>query len=52
MYQPGMVANPDRGQLNREIFFPLSPFTPASLVSRERFARPVPRKPAHSSHSG
>ena len=28
---------------------PLSPFVPENLVLRERFGRPVPRQPAHSS---
>ena len=43
MDQPGMVANPALGQLNREkCFFSLSPFAPENLVSRDRFGRPVP----------
>ena len=47
-----MIANPARGQLNREIvFFPLSPFAPDNFASRDGFARPVPRQPAHSEHS-
>ena len=32
-YQPGKVANPARGQLNREMNISLSAFTPESLVS-------------------
>ena len=45
--QPGQVANPARGQLNRENgYFPV-PFAPENLVSRDRFGSPVPRQPAH-----
>ena len=34
MDQPGMDANPARGQLNRKnIIFPLSPFAPARSLS-------------------
>ena len=33
-------------------FFFLSAFAPEKFVSRDRFGRPVPRKPAHSPHSG
>ena len=40
-----MVANPARGQLNRKRFFLLSPLAPANLVSRYRFASPVPSRP-------
>ena len=47
MDQPGKVANPARGQLNRENNSPLSPCVPENLVSREGFSRPVPRQPAH-----
>ena len=47
MDQPGKVANPARGQLNRENNIPLSPCVPANLVSRDGFSRPVPRQPAH-----
>ena len=47
MDQPGKVANPARGQLNREINIPLSPCVPENLVSRDGFSRPVPRQPAH-----
>ena len=45
--QPGKVANPGPGQLNREFFFPLSPFGPENLVSRDGFGSPVLRQPAH-----
>ena len=47
MDQPGKVANPARGQLNREISIPLSPYVPENLVSRNGFGSPVPRQPAH-----
>ena len=47
MDQPGKVANPARGQLNRENNIPLSPCVPKNLVSRDGFSRPVPRQPAH-----
>ena len=51
MDQPGKVANPARGQLNREDEYsniPLSsPYVPENLVSRDGFSRPVPRQPAH-----
>ena len=47
MDQPGKVANPARGQLNRENSIPLSPCVPDNLVSRDGFSRPVPRQPAH-----
>ena len=47
MGQPGKVANPARGQLNRENNIPLSPCVPENLVSRDGFSRPVPRQPAH-----
>ena len=44
-----MIANPainiNSGQL--DIIFPLSPFAPENLVSRDRLGRPVPRQPAH-----
>ena len=52
MNQPGKVANPDRDQLNRGNEFPLSPYAPDNLVSRDRFGRPVSRQPAHSPNSG
>ena len=51
-HQPGMVANPACGQLDRENGFFPAPFAPESLVSRDRFSRPVPRLPAHSPHPG
>ena len=47
MDQPVKVANPARGQLNRENNIPLSPCVPENLVSRDGFSRPVPRQPAH-----
>ena len=48
MDQPGKVASPARGQLNRENeYFPLSPCVPENSVSRDGFSRPVPRQPAH-----
>ena len=47
MDQPGKVANPARGQLNRENKIPLSPCVPENLVSRDGFSRPVPRQSAH-----
>ena len=47
MDQPGKVANPARGQLNREKNIPLSPCVPENLVSRDGFSRPIPRQPAH-----
>ena len=47
MDQPGKVANPARGQLNREKNIPLSPCVPENLVSRDGFSRPVSRQPAH-----
>ena len=40
MDQPGKVANPARGQLNRENNIPLSPCVPENLVSRDGFSRP------------
>ena len=46
MDQPGKVANPARGQLNRKMNIPLSPCVPENLVSRDGFSRPVPRQPA------
>ena len=50
MDQPGKVANPSRGQLNREMDISVSPFAPESLVSPDGFGRPVPPQPAHSPH--
>ena len=47
MDQPTKVANPARGQLNRENeYFPV-PVRASELVSRDRFSSPVPRQPAH-----
>ena len=40
------VANPARGQLNRENFS-LTSFAPENLVSRDGFGSPVPRQLAH-----
>ena len=40
MDQPDKVANPARGQLNRETNIPLSPYVPENLVSRDGFSRP------------
>ena len=48
MDQPSKVANPARGQLNREENeYSLSAFAPANLVWRDGFGSPVPRQPAH-----
>ena len=47
MDQPGRVASPARGQLNRENNISLSTCVPENLVSRDGFRRPVPRQPAH-----
>ena len=47
MDQPGKVANPARGQLNREMNISRSPFAPENLVSRDVFGSPVPRQPAY-----
>ena len=48
MDQLGKVANPARGQLNREkMNISLSAFAPENLVSQDRFGSPVPRQPAH-----
>ena len=46
------MANPVRGQLNREKDNSMSPFTPENVVSRDRFGRPVPSQPARSPHPG
>ena len=48
------VANPARGQLNRENeYFPVCPpFAPKNLVLRDAFDRPVPRQRAQSPNSG
>ena len=48
--QPGLVANPACGQLNREMFFSLSPLAPEYLASRDKFDRSVPPQPAYSPH--
>ena len=42
--QPGKVANPARGQLNREAEYSLSAFVLESLASRDGFGSPVPRQ--------
>ena len=47
MDQPGKVASPVRGQLNRKMNISLSAFVPENLVSRDGFGSPVPRQPAH-----
>ena len=47
MDQPGKIANPARGQLNRENNIPLFPCVPENLVSRDGLSRPVPRQPDH-----
>ena len=47
--QPGKVANPARGQLNKENEY--SP-VPVLLVSRDGFGRLVPRQPSHFPQSG
>ena len=52
MDQSGKVANPARGQLNRENEISLPPFAPENLVSRDKLGRPVPRQPAHFPYSG
>ena len=47
MDQPGKVASPARGQLNRKNeYFPVR-ITAWNLVSRDGFGSPVPRQPAH-----
>ena len=52
--QPGMVANPARGQLNREKNVSPAPVRAweFGLARRVRPSCPVPRQPAHSPHSG
>ena len=45
--QLGKVANPARGQLNREKYFFPTPFAPDNLVSRDGFGSPVPCQPAY-----
>ena len=53
MDQPCKVADPARGQLNRENeYFPACPFAPESLVPRDKLGNPVPRRQsAHPPHS-
>ena len=47
MDQPGKVANPARGQLNRQNeYFPV-PVRAENLASRDGFDSPVPRQPAY-----
>ena len=47
MDQPGQVANPARGHLNRENqYFPFA-FAPENRVSRDGFGSPVPRQSTH-----
>ena len=41
---PGKVANPVRGQLDREMNISLSPFAPENSISRDGFGSPVPRQ--------
>ena len=47
--EPGKVANPARGQPNREkkIYSSLSALAPENLGSRDGLGSPVPRQPAH-----
>ena len=40
MDQPGKVANPARGQLNRKMNISLSAFVPENLVLRDVFGSP------------
>ena len=40
MDQPGKVANPACGQLNREMNISLSAFAPENLASRDGFGSP------------
>ena len=52
MDQPGkrLVANPARGQLNRENEYPPVPvrtYVSENLVSRDGFSCPVPHQPCH-----
>ena len=47
MHQSGKVANPARGQPNREINISLSAFAPENLVSRDGFSSPLPFQPAY-----
>ena len=43
--QPGNVANPTRGQLNRGNIFCLSSFAHENLGSRDGFGSAAPRQP-------
>ena len=43
MDQPGKVANPARGQPNRENEYSRFPYVPENLATRDGFSRPVPR---------
>ena len=52
MAQPRKVANPGRGQLNRENGYSLSLFAPENFVSRDGFSRPVPRQSARLNTRG
>ena len=47
MDQPGKVASPARGQLNKKMNISLSASVPENLVSRDEFGSPFPRQPAH-----
>ena len=47
MNQPGEVASPARGQLNRKMNISLSAFVAENLVSRDGFGSSVLRQPAH-----
>ena len=47
MEQPGKVANPVRGQLDREINISLSASVPENLVSLGEFGSPIPRQSVH-----
>ena len=54
-HQPDMVCQPcswSAEQGKPKYIFPGFPFTPKNLVSQDRFGRPVPRQPGHSSHTG
>ena len=46
MDEPGKVATPARGQLNRKMNISLSAFVPENFVSRDGFGSPVPRQRA------
>ena len=47
MDQPGKVANPARGQLNRENKYPPVPVRAGEFGLASGFSRPGPRQPAH-----